>query len=219
MIYETPYLVECFVTVHKVYLFKLKNYLATIMMKIRLATPDDAQAMLEIYSPYILNSGITQETEVPSVEEFQNRISSYLATYPWLVCEINGKIEGYAYASQHRSRKGYQWCVETSVYIDQEQNGKGIGQALYTALFRILKLQGFVNAYAVITLPNERSVTFHEKFGFHYLFSYKNIGYKLGKWHDVGWLAFLVNEHKSNQPNPVIFSQLEISAVNNILSK
>src|SRR5687767_1182274 len=142
---------------------------------IRTATIQDANGILKIYSPFILNSGITQETEVPSLESFEQRIIATLEERPWLVCEIDNEIAGYAYAGKHRERKGYQWCVEPSVYIAEKYYRYGIAKALYTALFEILKLQGFINAYAVITLPNDKSVAFHEKFGFRYLTTYKKI--------------------------------------------
>src|SRR6187399_542434 len=186
---------------------------------IRLATKDDAAGMLEIYAPFILNSGITQETEVPLVEDFQQRIISNLAERPWLVCEINNQVAGYAYAGKHRDRKGYQWCTEPSVYISEKYFGFGIANALYTALFEILKLQGYVNAYAVITLPNDRSITFHKKFGFDHLTTYKGIGYKLGKWHDVGWMQYEVNPHKEEPADPLKFSQIDRSIIAAILAK
>src|SRR6185436_15238362 len=104
---------------------------------IRIATKDDAAGMLEIYGPFILNSGITQETEVPAVEEFQKRILSNLEERPWLACEIEKQVAGYAYASKHRDRKGYQWCVEASVYVSEQYFGMGAANALYTALFDI----------------------------------------------------------------------------------
>src|SRR6187399_2105534 len=186
---------------------------------IRLATKDDAGGMLEIYAPFILNSGITQETEVPSVEDFQRRIILNLEERPWLVCEINNEIAGYAYAGKHRDRKGYQWCTEPSVYISEKYYGLGIANALYTALFEILKIQGYVNAYAVITLPNERSIAFHKKFGFDHLTTYKGIGYKLGKWHDVGWMQYEVNPHKEEPADPLKFSQLDKAVIAAILAK
>jgi phosphinothricin acetyltransferase len=184
---------------------------------IRVATKDDATGMLDIYAPFILNSGITQETEVPSVVEFQERIISNLKERPWLVCEINGEVAGYAYAGKHRDRKGYQWCTEPSVYCSQKYFGLGVANALYTALFDILKLQGYVNAYAVITLPNERSIAFHKKFGFEYLTTYKKIGYKLGQWHDVGWMQYDINAHKDDPADPVKFSEIDKSVIHAVL--
>ena len=186
---------------------------------IRVATKDDAAGMLAIYSPFILNSGITQETEVPSVDDFQKRIISNLEERPWLVCEVDGQVAGYAYAGKHRERKGYQWCTEPSVYISEKYFGLGVAEALYTALFDILKLQGYVNAYAVITLPNERSIAFHKKFGFEYLTTYKKIGYKLGQWHDVGWMQYEVNLHKEGPADPIKFSEIDILVINSILKR
>jgi len=189
------------------------------MGMIRIATKDDAAGMLDIYTPFILNSGITQETEVPSVEDFQQRVFSNLEERPWLVCETNNEIAGYAYAGKHRERKGYQWCTEPSVYISEKYYGFGIANALYTALFDILKIQGYVNAYAVITLPNERSIAFHKKFGFEYLTTYKKIGYKLGQWHDVGWMQYEVNPHKEEPADPIKFFQIDRSVIDAILAK
>ena len=186
---------------------------------IRVATKDDAAGMLNIYAPFILNSGITQETEVPSVEDFQKRIISNLEERPWLVCEINNEIAGYAYAGKHRDRKGYQWCTEPSVYISEKYFGIGIANALYAALFDILKLQGYVNAYAVITLPNERSIAFHKKFGFEYLTTYKKIGYKLGQWHDVGWMQYEIIPHREAPADPIRFPEIDRSVINSILTK
>jgi phosphinothricin acetyltransferase len=186
---------------------------------IRVATKDDAAGMLNIYAPFILNSGITQETEVPTVEDFQQRIILNLEERPWLVCEINNQVAGYAYAGKHRDRKGYQWCTEPSVYISEKHFGLGIANGLYTALFNILKLQGYVNAYAVITLPNDRSIAFHKKFGFDYLTTYKKIGYKLGQWHDVGWMQYEVNPHKEDPVDPIKFPLIDKVVVDSILRK
>src|SRR4030095_187624 len=186
---------------------------------IRVATKDDAVGMLEIYTPFILNSGITQEVEVPSVEDFQQRIISNLTERPWLVCEINNEIVGYAYAGKHRGRKGYHRGTEPSVYISEKYHGVGIANALYTAVFDFLKLQGYVNAYAVITLPNDRSIAFHKKFGFEYLTTYKKIGYKLGQWHDVGWMQYEIIPHKEDPEDPIKFSDIDKVVVDSILRK
>ena len=186
---------------------------------IRLAAKQDAKDLLKIYAPFILNSGITQEIEIPAENEFQERISSTLEVRPWLVCEIDGEIAGYAYAGKHRERKGYQWCTEPSVYVGEKFYHRHAATALYTALFDILKLQGFVNAYAVITLPNDNSVAFHENFGFTYLTTYKKIGFKLGQWHDVGWWQLQLNPHILNPSEPVKFPDLDFSSVENILKK
>ena len=184
---------------------------------IRVATKHDAAAMLEIYAPFILNSGVTQETEVPSVEEFEKRMLSGLEERPWLVCEMDKQIAGYAYAGKHRDRKGYQWCTEPSVYISEKYFGLGIANALYSALFDILRIQGYVNAYAVITLPNERSVAFHKRFGFDHLTVYKKIGYKLGQWHDVGWMQYEIEPHKMGPADPIKLPHIDKTLIDSIL--
>ncbi len=179
------------------------------MNLIRLATPGDAAGILAIYAPYIQNTSFTFETEVPSVEEFAERIRTYLLNWPWLVCEVDGAIAGYAYATRHRERTAYQWCTESSVYIHDDFQKAGIGKALYTALFEILKRQGFNNVYAVINLPNERSVAFHENTGFSYFATYEKVGYKLGKWKNVGWWKLSLNEYGDEPAAPVKFSEMD----------
>jgi len=104
-------------------------------MVIRLATAGDATGILEIYAPYIENTSFTFETDTPTVEEFAKRISYYLENWPWLVCDDDGIIAGYAYACRYRERTAYQWCTEVSIYIRDEYQKKSIGKALYTCLF------------------------------------------------------------------------------------
>lgn len=178
------------------------------MTVLRLASSADSKAILDIYAPYIQNTSFTFETEVPSVEEFAERIRTYLITWPWLVCEIDGKIAGYAYATKYRERTAYQWCVESSIYLHDDFQKAGIGKALYSALFEILKRQGFNNVYAVINLPNEKSVAFHERCGFEYFATYEKVGYKLGKWKNVGWWKLAVNEYGDEPTAPIKFSEL-----------
>ncbi|HMK26117.1 MAG TPA: arsinothricin resistance N-acetyltransferase ArsN1 family B [Chitinophagaceae bacterium] len=179
------------------------------MTSIRLATPADAKAILDIYAPYIENTSFTFETEVPSIEEFANRIQTYLLNWPWLLCEVDGKIAGYAYATRHRERTAYQWCTESSVYIHDDFQRAGIARVLYTALFEILKKQGFRNVYAVINLPNDKSVALHESCGFEYFATYEQVGYKLGKWKNVGWWRLILNEFGDEPAAPIKFSELD----------
>ncbi len=178
------------------------------MTVLRLATPADSKAILEIYAPYILNTSFTFETEVPTVEEFCDRIKTYLINWPWLVCEIDGKIAGYAYATKYRERTAYQWSVESSVYIHDSFQKAGIGKALYTSLFEILKKQGFNNVYAVINLPNEKSVSFHESCGFTYFATYEKVGYKAGKWKNVGWWRLILNDFGDEPAVPLKFTEM-----------
>lgn len=157
------------------------------MQKIRLATPEDAHQMLEIYRPYVLNTAISFETEPPSLQEFQERISENLERLPWLACEIAGQIVGYAYAGTYKSRCAYAWSVETTVYVHQDFHGQGIGKNLYRQILSLLKEQGVVNVIAGIALPNEASIGIHESLGFEKVAQFKDVGFKLGKWWDVGY--------------------------------
>jgi L-amino acid N-acyltransferase YncA len=184
---------------------------------IRLAESTDANGMLDIYAPYITDTSFTFESEVPSTHEFADRITNYLVHWPWLVAEIDGKIAGYAYGSKYRERIGYQWCVECSVYIHDDFQRKGLAKTLYTALFDLLKKQGYRNVYAVINLPNEKSVRMHEACGFKWFASYENVGYKLGKWKTVGWWQLVINEYTEEPMPPIKFSELDKNTVSAIL--
>lgn len=154
---------------------------------IRLATKTDAQAIAEIYRPFCEAAAVSFEFVAPTAEEMAERILAIGAQYPWLVLEDGGNIAGYAYASRHAERAAYGWAVNTSVYIRAQYRRCGVGDALYTALFDLLRLQGFFKAYAGITLPNEASTGFHESMGFSRIGVYERIGYKHGAWHDVVW--------------------------------
>ncbi len=175
---------------------------------IRLATPTDATAILAIYTPYIRNTSITFETSVPAVADFANRIRLYLEDWPWLVYENEGKVVGYAYASRYRERVAYQWSVECSVYVHEDHFRSGIARALYKALLSLLKQQGFTTVYAVINLPNDRSVALHEHMGFRYFATYEKVGYKLGQWKNVGWWQLQLNEYVDEPAIPIKFSAI-----------
>ena len=179
------------------------------MTSVRIATTSDAHAMLDIYTPYILSTAFTFETEVPSTEQFTKRIETYLEKYPWLVCEVDNKIAGYVYASTHRDREAYQWTCESSVYVHDDFKGKGVGSELYAVLFEILKYQGVRNVYAGITMPNEASEKMHAKCGFERFAIYDNIGYKLDSWHKVGWWKLQLNGYDLKPPPPQRFSQID----------
>ncbi len=153
---------------------------------VRAARPEDAKAILDIYSPYIQETAVTFETSLPEVSEIERRIREN-SRLGFLVCEISSEVIGYAYASKHRERAAYQWSCEVSAYVNKKCHGKRVASSLYAQLFLKLKELGYVNAYAGITLPNERSVRFHESRGFKHIGTYERIGFKLGRWHDVGW--------------------------------
>ena len=153
---------------------------------IRPATPDDAVAILGIYGPFVENTAVSFETTVPAIQEMQARVSRVLSQYPWLVWD-DGGIKGYAYATPHRERSAYQWSVEVSVYLAPDSLRQGIGRRLYEVLLELLRAQGIANAYAGIVLPNQASVAFHESFGFERIALYSKVGWKQGRWRDVGW--------------------------------
>ncbi len=167
------------------------------MYQIRLAKPLDASEILNIYAPYVLNTTITFELEVPSITDFTQRVEKYLEESPWLVYEKKGVIAGYAYASAHRGRAAYQWNREVSVYVHDAYKRQGIAKKLYTTLFQLLRLQGYTNALAGIVQPNQASVAFHKSLGFQLVGTYNNIGYKLGAWQRVSWyeLALQQTDH------------------------
>lgn len=169
---------------------------------IRLATSDDAEQVQAIYAPYCFTP-ISFEMEPPRVAEMQDRLVKVLGQYPWLVCVEGDEVLGYAYASQHRERSAYRWSVDTSVYVGHERQRRGIGRALYSSLFALLSLQGFVNAYAGITLPNPASVGLHGAMGFELVGVYKHVGFKCGAWHDVAWFQRLL-QTRPDEPPPTI---------------
>ena len=184
---------------------------------IRPAKPTDAAAILDIYAPYIRDTSITFETEVPLVNDFEERINSYMENWPWLVYEKNGVVAGYAYASRYRERVAYQWSIECSVYIHDDHHRSGIARALYSSLFSILRIQGFTTAYAVINLPNDPSVTLHESMGFNYFATYEKVGYKLGKWKNVGWWRLQLNEYLQEPAVPIKFSEISDEILRGLL--
>jgi L-amino acid N-acyltransferase YncA len=178
---------------------------------IRLASAEDAAQIRAIYGPYCYTP-VSFEIEAPSVEEMRRRIEAVADKYPWLVYEDSGVVVGYAYGSSHRARPAYQWSVEVSAYVADGCHRRGIGRALYTSLFRLLALQGYVNAFAGITLPNPGSVGLHEAVGFTPIGVYRGIGYKNGAWHDVGWWQRPLREWGHAPEAPVGPSALQSSA-------
>jgi len=154
---------------------------------IRLASTDDAAAVAAIYQPYVAETVISFEVLPPTPEEMRSRMASVLERLPWLVYEHDGQVVGYAYASPHRAREAYQWSVDVAVYIHADRHRRGVGRSLYEELFGMLRRLGYVNAYAGITLPNPKSVGLHEAMGFRPVGVYRNVGFKLAAWCDVGW--------------------------------
>ncbi|MCL2530072.1 MAG: N-acetyltransferase family protein [Coriobacteriia bacterium] len=152
--------------------------------EIRLAEVEDARSILEIYAPYVANTAVTLTSKVPTLEQVVQTMLDIKKHYPYLVCTRQGEVVGFAYAYKLRPHEAYRWNADLAIYIDPRFQGKGVATALYTALFQILKIQGFCNLYAVITIPNDASVALHHHFGFKELAIMKKSGFKLGAWHD-----------------------------------
>lgn len=176
---------------------------------IRTATLSDAQALLNIYAPYVEHTAITFEYDVPSVEEFAFRIKNTLQKYPYLVAEKNGRLLGYAYASPFHERPAYDWAVETSIYVDQNIKHQGIGRRLHDTLEDALRSQGILNMNACIAYPPEEdeyldrnSVEFHTHMGYRLVGEFYKCGYKFHRWYNMVWMEKLIGNHLSDQKPP-----------------
>ena len=154
---------------------------------IRSAQPSDAEAICEIYNYYVLNTCVTFEEEVVSADEMRKRIKTILEKYPWVVYEQEGEVIGYAYASEWKSRCSYRYSVESTVYLKQGSQGKGIGSSLYLSLLDLLDKKEVHAIIGGIAQPNEASVALHEKFRFEKVAHFKEVGYKFNQWIDVGY--------------------------------
>lgn len=175
---------------------------------VRIAGGEDAETLLAIYAPYVENTAITFEYEVPSIEEFRERIEHTLSRYPYLVAERGGEIMGYVYASAFKTRAAYAWAVETSIYIRTDAKHLGLGKLLYTALEGALKLQNITNVNACIahpTVPDEyltlNSEQFHEHLGYRFVGRFTGCAYKFGRWYDMVWMEKHIGEHAA-EPAP-----------------
>lgn len=157
-------------------------------MNIRPARADDAAAIVAIYAPIVRDTAISFELAPPSVDEVRERIGKTLRDLPWLVAEdAQGRLDGYVYASRHRERPAYQWSVDVTAYVRDGARRTGVGKGLYLVLFSELVALGYFQAFAGIAIPNPASVALHESLGFQPIGIYRQVGFKLGAWHDVGW--------------------------------
>ena len=174
---------------------------------LRDATPADAEALVAIYAPYVEETAITYEYEVPSPAEFRRRIASYSEKYPYLVAEHHGIPVGYAYAAPLGSRPAFDWSVETAIYIRRDCKGQGIGRALYAELERRLVAQGIrTMTAAVATVSHDdpyltnASLHFHLRLGFTPVGTFHNCGCKFGRWYDLTWLEKPIGAYIPNPP-------------------
>lgn len=170
-------------------------------MKVRLARPEDTEAILKIYGQYIATP-VTFETQLPDARHFQERLRDSGAIYPFLACEDGQGLLGYACAHRQAERAAYGWNAELSIYLEGKARRQGIGRELYRILLGVLAVQGLQNIYARITLPNAASERLHEYFGFRLMGVQHNAGYKCGAWHDVAWLEKALGRHE-DAPHPV----------------
>lgn len=160
---------------------------------IRAATAGDADAIAHIYDHYVANSIITFEEDPVSAAEIRARLQKVAsAGLPWLVHEEGGVVVGYAYAGRFHERSAYRFSVETTIYLDAHHIGRGLGTALYGTLLERLREQGLHAAIGGISLPNTGSVALHEKLGFRQVAHYREVGFKLDRWIDVGYWQLLL---------------------------
>lgn len=200
----------------------------TLTFRFRIATPDDAPALLAIYAPYVEQTAISFEYDVPSLEEFRRRIADFSRTYPYLIAEdASGRALGYAYTHTFIPRAAYDRCAETTIYLSLESRHQGLGKRLYRALEDISRAQGIYNLYACIGEPQgeddeyltDNSIRFHEHLGFRRIGVFRRCGYKFGRWYDMSWAEKLLGE-PPEAPEPFLpFPQLDRTLVTEILRR
>jgi phosphinothricin acetyltransferase len=181
--------------------------------RIRLALPEDAEQITAIYAPFCTDTAVSFEYDAPTAAEMAERIRKITERLPWLVLDDASRIAGYVYASPHRERAAYQWSVDVAAYVASDYRRRGVGSALYTALFRVLTAQSYYKAYAGVTLPNPASERLHESMGFERVGEYRGVGYKFGKWHDVRWYQRALQPERTNPPAPRTVQEVMQSAI------
>ena len=186
------------------------------MIAIRAARPEDAGAIAAIYAPFVLTGTVSFETEAPDARQMRSRMAASDGLYPWIVA-TNGDAEGgvlaYAYATKFRDRPAYKYVVETSIYVAGTVERQGVGRLLYEALIDTLRAQGFTQAIGVIALPNEGSIGLHEATGFRRAGVYREVGYKNGRWIDVGVWQCQLNRSTLPPTEPKPFSEVGVVRV------
>lgn len=188
------------------------------MAGLRVATLEDADRIAEIYGRYVEDSPASFEVEPPTANEMEERIAEGLQQFPWIVCLWEGHVVGYAYGSRFQPRQAYQWSVEASVYLAEDVMSHGLGKALGIALNSILREQGFVNLFGVVTLPNPASVALMESLEMTKAGVWRQVGYKQCEWHDVGVWQRRINEPIDEPEPPTPFLEVERGVVDRGLS-
>ena len=171
-------------------------------IRIRMARQEDAAALLDIFTPYVLQTAVAFNYEPPTLEEFSATMADRLRRYPYLVARRGKEVVGYAYASPFKTRAAYDWAVETSIYVKQGQTGTGCGRRLYEALERILKAQHILSMYACIACTDREdkhltsnSPDFHAHMGYELTARFPKCGYKFGKRYDMIWMHKEIGPH------------------------
>jgi phosphinothricin acetyltransferase len=193
---------------------------------VRVATPGDAAAILGIYRHYVSNTAITYEIEVPTPEDMRGRIERTLERYPYLVIELDGKVLGYCYASAFRPRVAYLHSIETSIYLDKDARGGGMGRRLYETLDACLRLQNVTNAYACIAhsdpeVPEAPATSrrFHERLGYTLVGEFRKCAYKFDRWFDMIWMGKDLLPHDEHPGDFIPFPEIDQDALAAILEK
>ncbi len=186
-------------------------------MRLRLATPSDSETIREIYRPYVENTAITFETEVPTKEAFYQRVCSITDFFPYLLAEEGGEVIGYAYGHFCFERVAYRYNAELSVYVKHGYEHSGVGSALYAAIITLLRAQGFHTLYGIVTMPNDASEALHRRFGFREAARYIKQGYKLGEWRDVVWFELRLREPEGTPAPLRAFCELPADFVAEVL--
>lgn len=186
---------------------------------IETAAPENAPELLKIYAPYVTDTAITFEYEVPTQRQFAQRIEKTLLQYPWIMIRsqnCQGEILGYAYAGTFHERAAYQWAVETSIYVKKGCTGMGIGRTLHNALENILAEQNILNMNACIAYPmaqdpylSTNSAIFHEHMGYRFVGEFYQCGYKFGRWYNMIWMEKHIGPHVTNQPPVKSFNDIK----------
>ena len=191
---------------------------------IRAAAPEDAEQLLEIYTPFVISedsslSNVSFELAAPDVEEFRQRIQDISKQFPYLVGEVNGQILGYVYCHPYRERLAYQWAVEVTIYLAPAGQGKGLGRLLYETMEKLLCLQGVTMAYSCITVGNDHSIKMHEALGYRLIGTFTNSGYKNGQWLDTVWLEKQLQPCPKQPDNIKSWRELDPDAVAAVLTE
>ena len=191
---------------------------------VRAAAPEDAEQLLEIYTPFVISedcslSNVSFELAAPDVEEFRQRIQDISKQFPYLVGEVNGQILGYVYCHPYRERLAYQWAVEVTIYLAPAGQGKGLGRLLYETMEKLLCLQGVTMAYSCITVGNDHSIKMHAALGYRLIGTFTNSGYKNGQWLDTVWLEKQLQPCPKQPDNIKSWRELDPDAVAAVLTE